>query len=261
MGVSKRTRQKELKKNIIAVLIIVAFAFTVFSINSIGKFIAEKIIKPVADFSGIKSESISTENLKTTKLEIYLVSALEVDSLEEAQKASDEIKSQGGSGYIFEMDKKFNVLHSVKTNKDSAKEVTSSLSSGTVMTLTLDELSIKITGTKKQTDTISACFNLMTDNSKDLILYLEQLESGEITSLQASTKLNAMESKLEEDLKLLGDLNSSNITVKALTDMLSISKTLIAEMPDSDQNNFLQKFKYTACAYVCEYFKFYGELE
>ncbi len=261
MGVSKRTRQKELKKNIIAVLIIVVFAFTVFSINSIGKFIAEKIIKPVADFSGIKSESISTANLKTTKLEIYLVSALEVDSLDEAQKASDEIRSQGGSGYVFEMDKKFNVLYTIKTDKDSAKEVASTLTSGAVMTLTLDELSIKITGTKKQTDTVSDCFNLMTDNSKNLILYLEQLESGELTPLQASTKLNTMNGKLEENLKLLGDLNSSNITVKALTDMLSISKTLIDEMPDSDQSNFLQKFKYTACAYVCEYFKFYGELE
>lgn len=261
MGVSKRTRQKELKKNLLAVIIIVIFAFTIFSINSIGKFVAEKIIKPVADFSGIKSETVSTATAKTKKLEIYLVSAAESDSLEEAQKTSEDIKEQGGSGYVFEMDKKFNVLYTVKTDKDSAKAVAETLSSGTVMTLTLDELSIKITGTKKQTDTISGCFNLMTENSKNLITYLKQLESGEITPLQASAKMNDMENKLNDNLQLLNQLNSSNATVKALTDMLNISLTLLEEMPSADSTIFLQKFKYTSCAYVCEYFKFYGELE
>ncbi len=259
MGVSKRTRQKEMKKNLIAVAIILAFAVAVFSINSIGKFIADKIIRPVAEFSGIKSENVSTETVKTKKLEAYLVSFNEYASLDEAQSHRTEAKEQGASGYVFEMDGKFSVIHSIHTEKASAEKAAKDFSS--VLTITLDELSIKITGTKRQVEAVTDCFNIMTENSLALADLSQKLEKGEITALQASTKIRSMENTLDGKLEDLSELNSSNVTVKALTDILSISKTLLSEMPASDSSDFSQKLKYVACAYTCEYFKFYGELE
>lgn len=259
MGVSKRTRQKEMKKNLIAVAIILAFAVTVFSINSIGRFIADKIIRPVAEFSGVKTENASTQTVKTKKLEAYLVSFNEYSSLDEANSHRTEAKEQGASGYVFEMDGKFNIIHSIHTEKASAEELAENFSS--VLTLTLDELSIKITGTKKQVETVTDCFNIMTENALSLTDLTKKLEKGEITALQVSSKINAMKKELENKLESLNTLNSNNVTVKALTDMLSISKTLLSEMPTSDSSEFSQKLKYVACAYTCEYFKFYGELE
>ncbi len=252
MGVSRRTRQREMRKNAVAIGIILIFALTVFSVNSIGKFIAEKIIKPVADFSGIK-ESVSISNVKTEKLELFAISLSSYDTFEEAQNASN-------GNYIFKLDDKFNLLHSIKSDKEEAKALLSE-TDGAIITLNLDEVSIKITGTKAQTQLISSCFNMMTKTAKTLAECEETLEKGTLSPLQAEAKIKTVRADITARITALTELNSSNVTVSSLCDILGLFSTLLEDIPSSTDENFLPKLRYASCAYVCEYFNFLSELE
>ena len=70
MGTSQRMKKREMKKNLTALLIIAVFAVIVFSVNSIGKFIAEKVIQPVMNLKVAKDERIVTNTVKIEALEI-----------------------------------------------------------------------------------------------------------------------------------------------------------------------------------------------
>lgn len=253
MGVSRRTRQKEMRKNLAAAAIVLIFALTVFSVNSIGKFIAERLIKPVADFSGISVESFSTSTVKTDKLELFAVSLSSFDTFEEAQK-------EFSGKYIFKLDNKFNILHSVKTSKEEAKKLLEE-TDGAIITLNLDEVSIKITGTEKQTSLISSCFDTVTNTAKILAECEEKLHNGELSPLQTEAKIRTARTEVSKKITSLTELNSKNVTVSALTDILSLFSTILEDIPASTDESYLEKLRYASCAYVCEYFNFLSELE
>lgn len=250
MGVSKRTRQKEMKKNVIAVLIILVFAFTVFSVNSIGKFIADKIISPVANFSGVKTEKVSSDTLKTEKAELYALCTGSYETFEEAQE-------NASGNYIFKTDDGFNVLTKIKTNKEDAEKLLED-SGGAVITLTLEKVSIKITGTQAQKDTLSACFSLMTESLKNLPDLEEKLVSGKMTQLQVLSKINTLKSDFSKGISRLDDLNSKNHTVTVIKDMLMLASNLLEEI---NNENLSASLSYASCAYACEYFNFLDNLE
>lgn len=255
MGVSKRTRQRELKKNVATVLIIAVFAVAVFSINSIGRFIADKIITPLADFSGINGEKVSTNSISTEKLEFYLINGGTYSTADEAQGF---VKDKGG--YVFRYDGSFNAILAVYNNKE---EATAFAEEGgySLITLTLDKLKIKVTGKSDQVKALNDSFSLLSTTAETLCALTLQVSAGEISFLQCASRLNAIEDKRAASEEALKSLNSENSTVKALLDMLSLNKALLDEAPASDDETFCKRLNYITCAYVTEYFKFYSELE
>lgn len=264
MGVSRRTRQRELKKNICAIAIIAIFAVLVFSINSIGNFIATKIIQPVVNFTGIKSEKITTDTLKTDKLTLYLVSAGEMPTQAEAETLKTMVAEKGGGGYIFSEDGVYNVIFSVFTDKESAEKKGQELASDfapSVITVTIEETVIKVTGNSSQMKTIHSCFTILNDVALTLEKVSNQVTSGKISNLEASKEMQKLKNSIEEAQKELEELSSSNTKVLAVSDMLVLSQTLLNQLPSSDDSAFSQKLNYTACAYACEFYKFYCSLE
>ena len=120
MGMSRRAKKREMQKNIIAVIIVAVFALAVFSINSVGKFIAEKVISPVMNLG--KSENASTDRLSSDGLTFYCVSVLCCDSAKDAEENKSGVTENGGSGYVFVSDGGFYVLYSCFENKDAAQK-------------------------------------------------------------------------------------------------------------------------------------------
>lgn len=264
MSVSRRTRQKELKKNIYTVIIIAIFAVLVFSINSVGKFIATKIIQPVANFTGIKNEKISTDTLKTKKLTLYLVSAGEMPTQAEAETLRTFVVEKGGGGYIFNQDGTYNVIFSVFKDKESAEEKGQALTGDfapSVITVTIEETVIKVTGKSSQLKTIHSCFTLLNDIALTLEDISNQVLTDKSSNLEASKELQKLKNSIQEVQAQLEELSSSNTKVLAVSDMLVLSQTLLNQMPTSDDSSFKQKLNYTACAYACEFYKFYCSLE
>lgn len=264
MGVSKRTRQRELKKNLFAIFLILVFACVVFSINSIGNFIAKNVIAPVIDLTKEKNENTFSDTIKTEQLVTYLVCAGEMPDLSEAETLKTMVQEKGGGGYIFNQDSEYSVIYSAFLDKESAEEEGKKLSSDfapTVIKIAIDETVIRITGKEKHLKTIHSCFSSINQCSKtltELSLKLNNTECSPLEALKEAQKIKNTLSDLQNDLK---EINSSNVKVLALSDMLALSQTILNELPLSDDSAFNQKLTYTACAYVCNLYEFYSSLE
>ncbi len=264
MGVSKRTRQRELKKNFFAFFIIIVFACIVFSINSIGNFIAVNVIAPVIDLTKEKNEKAFTDTIKTEKLVMYLVCAGEMPDLAEAETLKTMVSEKGGGGYIFNQDGEYSVIHSVFLDKAVAEEEGKKLSSDfapSVIKIAIDETVINVTGKEKQLETLHSCFTAINQCSISLTELSLKLNNAQISPLEALKETQKLKNTIVDLQKDLKEINSSNVKVLALSDMLALSQTLLNELPASDDSTFNQKLTYTACAYSCKLYEFYSSLE
>ena len=264
MGVSKRTRQREVKKNLLAFLIVIIFACVIFSINSIGNFIALKVIAPVVNLTAKKNENPLTDTVKTEKLNLYLVSAGEMPDLAEAETLKTIVAEKGGGGYVFNQDGAFFVIHSVFTDKTIAEETGKKLTADftpSVIKITIDETTIRITGKSEQLKTVHSCFTHLNQCATILEQLARDINNNKTTPLEALKEIQKLKNATLNLQNKLKEINSSNVKVLALSDMLVLAETLLNELPTSDDITFKQKLNYIACAYACRLYEFYSSLE
>ncbi len=265
MGVSRRTKERELKKNLIAVAIVLVFALIVFSFNSIGKFIAENLIVPLVAIGTTDSSATVTEKISLKKVEAFILGTHFYATQEECADAVSLVKKQGGAGYLLAYEQGYYVVHSCYADNESAKkqlnELVKAFDGTQILSLYVDELSIKVTGTKAQTEVIKEGFEFLSEAVSRIADISLSSQEKSYTPLEACTKLQGLKSELESNQKALENFKSGNSTVNALKDMYSCTKTLFNELPQSSDEAFLQKLNYAATAYACEYIKFCSELE
>ena len=264
MGVSKRTRQREAKKNLLAFSVLIIFACIIFSINSIGKFIALNVIAPVVNLSAKNGENPLTDTVKTKKLTLYLVSAGEMPDLAEAETLKTLVQEKGGGGYVFNQGNEYSVIYSVFSDKALAEESGQKLASDfspSVIKITVDETTIRITGKSEQLTTIHSCFTYLNQCASNLEQLTRDINDKKITPLEALKEIQKLKNTVSDLQEQLKEINSSNVKVLALSDMLVLAETLLNELPTSNDNAFNQKLNYTACAYACRLYEFYCSLE
>ncbi len=264
MGVSKRTRQREAKKNLFAISIILIFAIIIFSINSIGNFIALNVIAPVVDLTAKNQDSPLTDTVKTKKLELFLLSAGEMPDLAEAETLKTLVQEKGGAGYVFSQGNEYSIIYAVYTDKALAEEAGTKISadfSPSVIKITVDETTIRITGKSEHLTIIHSCFTALNHCALTLEQLARTVNDNTTTTLVASKDVQKIKNdfvQLQQDLK---SINSSNVKVLALSDMLVLSQTLLGELPTSSDGSFKQKLNYISCAYACKLYEFYSSLE
>ena len=263
MGTSQRMKKREMKKNLTALLIIAVFAVIVFSVNSIGKFIAEKVIQPVMNLNVAKDERIVTNTVKIEALEIYGVGA---GQFQDAASAEETVKKmKDGAGYVLETADGFTVLASCYTDKEWAESVKEKLSSSfdqvSVFPLKGDELSVKITGTKAQAELIAQAFSSLRTTVKEMVDLCVEADKGDVTRLQACTQIQLCRNDTAKQLEQLKALESGNRVVTVLEEMFTCVNTALGEMPESSDDAFAQKLKHASASLVGEYINFYTSLE
>ena len=265
MGTSQRMKKREMKKNLTALLIIAVFAVIVFSVNSIGKFIAEKVIQPVMNLNVAKDERIVTNTVKIEALEIYGVGAGQFQDAASAEETVKKMKDGGGAGYVLETADGFTVLASCYTDKEWAESVKEKLSSSfdqvSVFPLKGDELSVKITGTKAQAELIAQAFSSLRTTVKEMVDLCVEADKGDVTRLQACTQIQLCRNDTAKQLEQLKALESGNRVVTVLEEMFTCVNTALGEMPESSDDAFAQKLKHAAASLVGEYINFYTSLE
>ena len=264
MGVSKRTRQREVKKNLFAFTVVIIFACVIFSINSVGNFIALNVIAPVVNLSAKKDENPLTDTVKTEKIVMFLVSAGEMPDLSEAETLKTLVQEKGGGGYVFNQDSEYSVIHSVFSDLTLAEQLGQTLSSDfapKIIKITVDETSIRITGKAEQLKIVYSCFTHLNDCAVTLEKLARNVNNAINTPLEALKEIQKLKSTVYTLQEQLENINSSNVKVLALSDMLVLSETLFNELPSSADNSFKQKLNYTACAYVCKLYEFYSSIE
>ncbi len=260
MRLSRRAKRKELRKNMIAVISVALFALAVFSINSVGKFIAEKIIDPVMNMGN----SAKTGGISTDEITFYAVSTEICKTASDAESVKNSVTEKGGSGYIFASDSEFFPVFSCCTDEDTAnaqrENIKETFPSASVTEIKVPKLEIKITGTEKQVGDVKEIFSCLTNSSKELLSLCDKYESGSLTKLQVCGKLNTVASDLKSAKEKLDSIDTANETVSALKDIYLCLETLLNESPESNDSLFLQKLRYVTSAFVCEYVAFCSEL-
>ncbi len=252
-------KSREMKKNIAALAIVAVFALLVFSINSIGKFIAEKVISPVVKLGTSDDGSVSTQKVSGSAWEVYGV-ALPASSQSEAATLADSVKSNNGGGYIFSSDDGVFVIFACLGDKSKAQSMASGMNGASMLTFRLDALSLKVTGSETKISSVKNAFALLQKAVQNTVKLTDGVQDGEKTYLQCCTGLQALRKELESCYNDIEALNSDNPVVKALKDMYSCALTLWDEMPKSSDSTFLKKMRYTSSAFVCEYMNFCSDL-
>ena len=141
---SRRFKAREAKKNLVAILIVVIFAAIVFSINSIGKFIAQNVISPLAQAGDKKTQTAS-----------FSLDALEMFALGLPLENKEKVLSLGGAGFEFDQ----SALYSCYLEKSTA-EALAQKHTLTVIPLNADKLSVRLTGQEAQITPIKNAMNL-----------------------------------------------------------------------------------------------------
>lgn len=261
MGISRRAKKRELHKNLIALIAVALFALAVFSINSVGKFIAEKIIDPVMNMGS----STYAGGVSANEITFYAVSTEICTSASDGENAKNQVCDAGGSGYIFVSDSGFMPIYSCCTNKDTANALCGGIKetfpSASVAEVRTPKLEIKITGNEEQVNTVKETFSVLSDSSEELLTVSEQYESGSLTKLQVCGKLNKISDSIKSANKKISEFDTANQTVTSLKDICLCLETLLKEMPESNDSQFLRKLRYVTSAFVCEYTVFCSELE
>ena len=262
MGMSRRAKKREMQKNIIAGIIVAVFALAVFSINSVGKFIAEKVISPVMNLG--KSEHASTDRLSSDGLTFYCVSVLCCDSAKDAEENKSGVTENGGSGYVFVSDGGFYVLYSCFENKDAAQkqcdELKEKYPEAAVTEIKVPSLEIKVTGSSEQITAVKDVFLSLSGAAKTMLSAAGSFEDGALTKLQVCGNISKVSADVQAAKTKLDGIESKNSTVMALKDACLCLETLLKESPESSDGAFLQKLRYVSSAFVCEYVVFCTEL-
>lgn len=240
---SKRIKAREAKKNIATALIIVAFAAVVFSVNSIGKFIAQKLILPIANTGSAKAQTVS---FSLNETQIFAVG-------EEASK-KDAVISLGGAGFEFNE----NVLFSCYSQKEQA-DAAAQKHSLLVLPLSADKLSVKLTGTSEQILPIKDGINLLQTTLLDTLNTSALLELSDVTRTQAKANAELNLKNLNDTLNKIAD--SENSTIKELKLSLQCYITAFSSLENTQSESFLTSYKTLCCTLACEYLSFASAID
>lgn len=240
---SRRFKARENKKNAIAVLIVVVFAAVVFSINSIGRFIAQNVISPLAQAGDKKTQTVS-----------FSLDALEVYALGLPIENKEKVLTLGGAG--FELNE--TALYSCYADKSTA-ETLADKHTLTLIPLYADKLSVRLTGQQTEIEPIKNAMNLLRSCLLEILDVSAHLELADATRTQVKAKielnLKDLNTALEEIKK------TQNSTVKQLTMTLQCYITALNEAQSAQSEQFLPCIKTLACTLCREYLSFASTID
>ena len=257
----KRVQRVEAKKNLAVILVIVAFAVFVFSVNAIGKFVAEKVMAPVMGSltvvatntpapNATPDTSKLTQTINVPAFSLFTIQLGAYSTEDAAKTEAANVKAQGGAGYVAKGDY-FRVLASGYNTKADADNVQAQLKDANkdsqVFELKCDELVFKITATKAQIDTINNAFTKYPLLCSQFVDYSASFDKGDISQIEFRTKIKTMLSDIQKIKTDLTNMGSSNKALLALIDIYAQAETSMEDISTDNQSSsqdLLVKIKY-----------------
>jgi len=275
MDRQKKSRRTEIKKNVAVVVIIAVFGVFVFSVNAVGKFMAEKVMTPVLNYiiihptataePGVTADSSKvSQTITVPAFTLYSIQMGAYSGSESATSAAESLQSAGGGGYVVKSDY-FRVLASGYLTAEDAEKVQQQLkdagTSSSVYELKCDELVFKITATKAQIETINGAFRTYPELCTQLVGDCISFDKSEITQIQLKTKMKAILGKIQAQIKALDEMNGSsdNKPLTALTELYTQAETSLEDICGETGNSSLDfsvRIKYNYIAMADAYCKY-----
>lgn len=234
------------------------FIFTIFiiAVLLVGGIYLARIIP---NYIGIKT------NYYFNKTNIYTINCGSFDDYETALILAETVKKQGGAGYVFFNNKKYNVLLSGYAKKDECLSVIDNLSQNgveaTMLCIELKEMSANFSATSDEKVKIKNAINTFFDCYQSLYSLSIEFDKDVLTKSEVLDEINKLSNKVTIQknaftTKTDTNTNASLVYLKIYLDKLSdYLKTL-----SSCKENFSAEIKNTYFQSLMCYYDFRQEI-
>jgi len=199
---------------------------------------------------------------------LYAISLYSTNNLNEAESKSENIKLQGGAGYILNTGaNEYKILSSVYIHQKDAKSVKNNLeSNGTIceiVNLTMPAFNFKISLTSLSQKILNNGINLFYSNYKTLYNLSVEFDSNKINHTTLKTSLNNL---YNSNKKTIDEYNSkfsssNNVYILYVKIYLNRLNDIILDLTNKDESfNISSEIKYTYCSVLGCYFNLYNEM-
>lgn len=245
---------------IFAVIVVLGVLVYILSSGTVGKFISDQIITPVANFftgeqanqseqpvspspspsttESPKEGQAASQNVVSKTLEIpanaYFALQMGIFNDEQnAWDAAEQLRQQGGAGYILQDGEQFRVLMSAYHTQDEARTVKDRLQGEGIETsiyeFSSEATSFNVKGEETYVVIIEEVFGFLPTFIEEVYDLSIELDQGQLELEGATTKLNALITTFDEKNKQLSNIASSsdNEIVKSLSGAINDIKQLL----------------------------------
>ena len=255
-----RTRRRGKKKKggvAFTVTVVAAIAVIVYmsAAGALGNWIADAIGKPTTSLSPSmtptpdKTErtiSVAAKNMYAIQIGVY-------NAADNAVTASADLQKRGGAGYLLD-DGAYRIIASVYASQDDAANVRSKLLandgiSSQIYTFKSDEISVKVTATKAQADSIEKMFKLYDTIVPEIEAISMEFDKGTETVAGAKVRLTKLAeacetAQTEFNAAVNGNSNMTFTKLNSFYDSVESVLNGVAKSTETDKVKLSAKLKY-----------------
>ena len=199
---------------------------------------------------------------------LYGLSLKTTNNFNDAEAESDNIKQQGGAGFILNNGaNEFKIISSIYSTEKDAKSVKSNLSNNgidsEIVKIKLPAFNFKVNLSTKSTQVLSNGINIFFTSYKKLYDLSVDYDSKKIDYTNLKTSLNNLYNDNKEIIKEynLNFTNSSNIYILYVKIYLNKVNDIISKLQIKDESyNLSSEIKYAYCNVLNFYLDLYNEM-
>jgi len=253
----KENKKKNRKTKIISILfVLLSISIVIFFSISFSNFLT------ISKIVNVNSNYIFDD--KT----LYAISIKSTNKLSEAEIESENIKKQGGAGYILNTGANaFEIISSIYSSEKDAKSVKSNLSNSginsQIIKIKLPAFNFKVNLSTKSTQVLSNGINIFYASYKKLYDLSVDYDSKKIDYTNLKTSLNNLYNDNKEIIQEYNSnfTNSSNIYILYVKIYLNKVNDIISKLQIKDESyNLSSEIKYAYCNVLNSYLDLYNEM-
>lgn len=199
---------------------------------------------------------------------LYAISLETLNNLSEAESKSENVKKQGGAGYILNNGaNEFKIISSIYLTEKDAKSVKENLeASGTnceIIKIKLPAFNFKVSLSNKSSEILSDGINIFYSSYKNLYNLSIDYDSNNIDLVALKTSLNNLQTNNQKIIeKFNSNFNmSNNIYILYVKIYLQRANDIILNLQNLDESvNFSSEIKYAYCNILNQYLDLYNEM-
>lgn len=253
----KKDKKKNRKAKFLSVVFIILSILIVvfFSISFSNFLVVAKIV------------NINTNYIYEDRT-LYALSLVETDKKSEAEEQSIEIKQQGGAGFIYKLDNKFNVLSSIYDNKKDATNVKINLEKNGInaklIEIIMPKIDFKISLSSKSSKILNEGIELFYSSYKNLYNLSVSLDTNELDMIGVKNNINELIKSNEKVVdEYINNFNqASNIYILYVKIYLNRLNDILNDLKNKDETtNFSSEIKYSYCSVIDCYLNLFDEMQ
>lgn len=253
----KENKKKNLKAKVLTIFFVLfSLSVLVFFSISFSNFLT------IAKIVNVNSNYIFED--KT----LYAISLKTTNKLNEAEIESENIKKQGGAGYIFNSGvNEYKILTSIYPSEKDSKSVKTNLENSginsEIVKIKLPSINFKVSLSSKYTELLSKGINIFYSSFLKLYNLSIDYDSNKIDYTQLKTNLNIL---YDTNKNIIENYNtnfksSNNVYILYVRIYLKRANDLIMDLKTKDESfNLSSEIKYTYCSIINAYLDLYNEM-